>query len=160
MQTRTAPSSWHVLLVKPRTERKVGQLLAENGFEICVPVQKQLRQWSDRKKLVEVVLFNNYVFVSLDSRQIKEIARYRESCRLVKFGDRIATLSKAEVSMIRQLSLLAQPVTIEYREFQPGETVEICSGPLAGQRGRLCSSCRPCAACCQIRSRCHRRLRR
>jgi transcription antitermination factor NusG len=52
---------WYVLQVRPRSEKKVEQQLKKLGVEACVPTQKQVRLWSDRKKVVDSVLFNNFV---------------------------------------------------------------------------------------------------
>jgi hypothetical protein len=50
---------WLVIYTKPRAEKKVNERLLEEGFETYLPLQKVIRQWSDRKKKVEVPLFNS-----------------------------------------------------------------------------------------------------
>lgn len=132
-----AEISWYALLVKPRTEKKVGQRLGELGFEACVPTQMQLRQWSDRRKKVEVVLFNNYVFVATDTKRRNEVFQAGHVLKYVQFGGRIATLSEKEVAMIKRLAHMTEPVQISYGGFFPGEEVEILSGSLAGFRGKV-----------------------
>lgn len=134
-----AEISWYALLVKPRTEKKVGQRLGELGFEACVPTQMQLRQWSDRRKKVEVVLFNNYVFVATDSKRRNEVFQAGHVLKYVQFGGRIATLSEKEVAMIKRLARLEAPVEITYESFRVGETVEVLTGPLAGYCGTVMS---------------------
>lgn len=54
---------WHAIYTKPRWEKKVFQLLLENGVEAYCPLNKVKRKWSDRIKLVEEPLFKSYVFV-------------------------------------------------------------------------------------------------
>ena len=54
---------WLVIYTKPRSEKKVSQRLKEMGIMIFCPTVTTVRQWSDRKKKVEVPLFNSYVFV-------------------------------------------------------------------------------------------------
>lgn len=135
--TSTAEISWHALVVKPRTEKKVGQRLSDLGFEACVPTQMQLRQWSDRRKKVEVVLFNNYVFVATDAKRRTAVFQAGHILKYVQFGGRIATLSDKEIAMIKQLGHLMEPVQISYEGFFPGEEVEILSGSLAGFRGKV-----------------------
>lgn len=132
-----AEISWYALLVKPRTEKKVGQRLGELGFEACVPTQMQLRQWSDRRKKVEVVLFNNYVFVATDAKHRNEVFQAGHILKYVQFGGRIATLSEKEVAMIKRLARLEAPVEITYESFRVGETVEVLTGPLAGYCGTV-----------------------
>lgn len=126
---------WHVLQVKPKSEKKVGLRLRELGFETCVPTQKQLRNWSDRKKLIEVVLFNNYVFVATDPQHKNEVFRAGNIYGYLNFGGRAAVLTENEVTMVKRLSSLAEPIHITYEGFRLYEEVEILSGSLAGLRG-------------------------
>ncbi|MFN4081665.1 MAG: transcription termination/antitermination NusG family protein, partial [Saprospiraceae bacterium] len=53
----SSKKSWYVLSVRPNAERKVEAALLSKGIAAIAPVQKQWRQWSDRRKCVEVVLF-------------------------------------------------------------------------------------------------------
>ena len=128
---------WYVLYVRPKTEKKVGKRLSELGFEVCVPTQKQIRAWSDRRKQVEVVLFPNYVFVETDQKRKNHVFEVSHILWYVHFGKEIATLTEKEIAMVRQLGELQEPVRIEYEGFRVGEEVEILSGSLAGYRGRV-----------------------
>ena len=138
--TTNYPQPWHALMVMPRMERKVAQRLIELGFEVCLPTQLQLRQWSDRRKAVEVVLFPSYVFVAAEKRRRNEVFQAGQGLRFVSFGGRIATLSTREVELIQQLSRSSNaksPTPFQYRHTGVGEEVEILSGSLAGLRGIL-----------------------
>ena len=57
---------WYAVYVRSRNEKKVYELIKEKDIETYLPLVKTLRQWSDRKKMVEVPLFNSYVFVYVD----------------------------------------------------------------------------------------------
>ncbi|NUQ23511.1 MAG: UpxY family transcription antiterminator [Saprospiraceae bacterium] len=139
MQTSEQPIKWHALQVKPRSEKKVGLRLSEMGFEVCVPTQKQLRYWSDRKKMIDVVLFNNYVFVATDTKRRNEVFQVGNILKYVQFGGRVAALSEKEVAMIKRLAHVEAPVEITYEGFSVGETVEVLTGPLAGYCGTVMS---------------------
>jgi transcription antitermination factor NusG len=136
---KSAPETvkWHVLQVKPRSEKKVGQHLAGLGFEVCVPTQKQLRRWSDRKKLVEVVLFTNYVFVATDDKRRNEVFKVGHIFKYIHFAGEIATLSDKEIAMVKQIGQLRETVQISYEGFKIGEEVEILTGSLAGFYGKV-----------------------
>lgn len=56
---------WFALYVNVRHEKTISLKLAEMGIESYVPVTKQLRQWSDRKKMIESPLISGYVFVNI-----------------------------------------------------------------------------------------------
>lgn len=137
MELLTDALKWHVLLVRPRSEKRVGQRLGDLGFEACVPTQFQMRQWSDRRKKVEVVLFNNYVFVATDAKRRNEVFQAGHILKYVQFAGRIATLSDKEAAMIKRLAHLEVSVEITYESFRVGEAVEVLTGPLAGYCGTV-----------------------
>lgn len=57
------PPRWYALHTRARHEKTVERRLREQGMETFLPVSHELHTWSDRKKKVEVPLFNCYVFV-------------------------------------------------------------------------------------------------
>lgn len=128
-------------MVRPRAEKKVGRRLHEMGFEACVPTQIQYRLWSDRRKKVEVVLFNNYVFVAPEPSRHNEVFLAGNVLKYLRIGNQIATLSEQEAKMIRQLGHLEAPVHITYEGFEAGDEVEIHSGSLAGFQGIVSGKC-------------------
>ena len=64
---------WYALYVRSRSEKIVNLRISEKGIETYLPLQKTLRQWHDRKKLVELPLFNSYIFVHANSKQFHTI---------------------------------------------------------------------------------------
>ena len=54
---------WYAIYTKPRNEKKVAENLAAIGIESYCPIVTTLKQWSDRKKMVETPLIPSYVFV-------------------------------------------------------------------------------------------------
>ena len=58
---------WHVICIRSRAEKKVLADLTGKGITCFMPVQKKLRQWKDRKKLVEMPLLPGYCFVHIIS---------------------------------------------------------------------------------------------
>jgi len=62
-------NNWYVLMTQPRAAKIVGKRLTEIEFENFVPIQRQLRQWHDRKKWVEVPLLNYYIFVYTNNKK-------------------------------------------------------------------------------------------
>ncbi|EIC71829.1 hypothetical protein BSGG_5315 [Bacteroides sp. D2] len=47
---------WYVALVRMHHEKKVAERLSKMGIDSFVPVQQQIHQWSDRRKMVDTVL--------------------------------------------------------------------------------------------------------
>ncbi|GAE15818.1 lipoprotein [Bacteroides pyogenes JCM 6292] len=54
-------------------EKKVADRLSEMGIESFVPIQQEVRQWSDRRKVVDRVLLPMMVFVHVDPRRRMEV---------------------------------------------------------------------------------------
>jgi transcription antitermination factor NusG len=55
--------NWYAVYTKPRWEKKVAGILDEKGIENYCPLNKVVKQWSDRKKVVMEPVFKSYVFV-------------------------------------------------------------------------------------------------
>ena len=45
---------WYVLYTKPKNEKKVSEQLNSLGFEAYCPLVTTFRQWSDRKKKIQI----------------------------------------------------------------------------------------------------------
>jgi transcription antitermination factor NusG len=54
---------WYALHTRARHEKAVEKRLREQGMETFLPTAQEVHRWSDRKKRVEVPLFNCYVFL-------------------------------------------------------------------------------------------------
>jgi len=57
--------TWYALLTRARNEKIVAHRLRESGVTVFLPLLSEIRQWSDRKKVVEFPLFSCYVFAKL-----------------------------------------------------------------------------------------------
>jgi len=53
---------WWLLMVRPRSEKKVAVALARKGFEVLLPTFQPKRQWPDRTKSAELPVFPGYIF--------------------------------------------------------------------------------------------------
>jgi len=74
--------NWYALYIKSRNEKKSAKQLADLGLTVYCPVKMQIRQWSDRKKKIEIPLIPSYIFVQLEERdrdlvfQVSGVVRY------------------------------------------------------------------------------------
>lgn len=130
-------SSWFAVYTKPRNEKKVYQRLTEKGVEAFLPLQKKLKQWSDRKKLVEEPLFNSYIFVRVCPRNYYEVLNTPGIVRYVTFGGRAAAIPERQIEQVKQL--LVQDIELETvaGEFEVGTMVEVRFGGLKGVTGEI-----------------------
>ena len=51
---------WYPVYTHPRAEKKACQALLNKGIETYLPLHRQLKQWSDRKKWVEEPFIKSY----------------------------------------------------------------------------------------------------
>ncbi|HQQ96771.1 MAG TPA: UpxY family transcription antiterminator [Cyclobacteriaceae bacterium] len=133
-----APRKWFVFYTKSRQEKKVKEILDRRGFDVFLPLQKVIRQWSDRKKKVEVPLFNSYLFVAVPEHKIEEVLQVPGVAWLIRHNGRPAELHPAEYATI--LRFLETGLLLETgpaEEFELGERVVVLDGPLKGQEGFL-----------------------
>ena len=61
----TTTMNWYAVQTRSRHEKMVARQLESQGFATFLPLTTQLRQWSDRRKLVELPLFPGYTFVRM-----------------------------------------------------------------------------------------------
>ncbi|MBY0435433.1 MAG: UpxY family transcription antiterminator [Cyclobacteriaceae bacterium] len=129
---------WLVFYTKSRQEKKVRDLLIRNAFEVFLPLQKVMRQWSDRKKKVEVPLFNSYIFVNDTEDRISEILQTPGVAWNIRHNDKPAVLHPREMEIIQRF--LETGLFVETNvasAFQPGDPVTIMDGPLKGMSGTV-----------------------
>lgn len=122
---------------KAKIRKKVEQRLTQLGFDACVPTQRTISKWSDRRKMIEKVLFSNYVFVATEGQRRNEVFQVQHVNGYLNFGGRAAILSDKEVVLIKKLCCWIQPVQITYDQLKVGDEIEIVEGNLSGLRGKV-----------------------
>lgn len=128
-------NGWYVLYVKSRYERKVYEALQSLSIEAFLPLVKEQRNWSDRKKMVEKPLFPSYVFVNINSSlDFYKTLAVNGACMYIRFGMEYAKISEQEISKIKLLIGKKYITNIEVGTMLPkiGDSMEITYGPLSG----------------------------
>ena len=69
MDSQQDNKKWIAVYTKPRHEKTVENELLKKGFEVYLPILKERRKWSDRKKWVEFPLFRSYIFVRTEIKK-------------------------------------------------------------------------------------------
>lgn len=131
---------WLVFYTKSRQEKKVRDILQRRGFEVFLPMQKVLRQWSDRKKKVEVPLFHSYIFVSVPEYQIDAVLQIPGVAWVIRHNGKPAELHPKEYeTIVRFIETGLVIETLSSDSIEKGEEVVVMDGPLKGQRGFVSS---------------------
>jgi transcription antitermination factor NusG len=128
---------WHAVYVSSRTEKKITDLLNNKGIEAYVPIIKTMRQWSDRKKMVELPLLNGYVFVKINSAENEKVMQTRGVVNFVRSEGKIAVIRDVEIERLKQLVQLGYHLeaTSINKKYNEGDKIKISSGVLKGIEG-------------------------
>lgn len=128
---------WHAIYVSSRTEKKISESLLSKNIEAYVPIVKTMRQWSDRKKMVELPLMNGYVFVKISEKEKDVVAQTRGVVNFVRSEGRIAVIREFEINRLKQLVELGYQLEAESisKTYKKGDKVKISSGALKGIEG-------------------------
>ena len=131
--------NWYVFYTKSRQEKKVRDLLLRDGYEVFLPMQKVMRQWSDRKKKVDVPLFNSYIFVRDFEHRIADILRTPGCAWNIRHNGKPAILREDEFELIQRFITTGYflETSGNVESFQVGDKARILDGPLAGVTGVL-----------------------
>ena len=96
-----------------------------------------MRQWSDRKKMVELPLLNGYVFVKIDNSLNEKVLQTKGVVGFVRSDNKIAIIRENEIERLKQLvttGYYLETQTISRHYFE-GDKIKIASGPLKNIEG-------------------------
>ena len=129
---------WYVVHTKPRQERIALENLARQGYYVYLPHLKVLKNWRGPRQIGFEPLFPRYLFFQ-PGRAEQSIAPVRSTLgvtSVVRFGGVPAVLPPGTIDSIRDFESRQHAANIaELSGLQPGRTVVITSGPLAGLEG-------------------------
>jgi transcriptional antiterminator RfaH len=136
---KTGTRKWYPVCTNPRAEKKAYQALINKGLETYLPLHRQLKQWSDRKKWVEEPLIKSYLFVYINEHEQTEVLMTKGVSRFIYFSGRITSMPQKQIDELKLL--MASPFELEITEdnLQPGEKIIIKAGPLKGLTGEIIS---------------------
>ncbi len=139
MGVKLDTGKWYPVYTNPRAEKKAYQSLMNKGVEAYLPLQRQLKKWSDRKKWVEEPFIKSYLFVRIKEHEQAEVLMTNGIARFLYFGGRIAAMPDRQIEQLKLL--ITSPFELEVTEenLQPGEKIIIKAGPLKGMTGEIIS---------------------
>lgn len=128
---------WYALYTKARAEKQVYQRLTESNIETFLPLQKTIRIWSDRKKLVEKPLLSSYVFVRINYKSFPVIYKTTGVVKFVSFEGQPVSIPQRQIDNLRLIVNSDADVEVSSEKFAPGDNVEVVNGSLIGLTGEL-----------------------
>jgi transcription antitermination factor NusG len=134
MEAKSTDPKWNVVYTRPKSEKRVASSISEMGIESYLPLHKVVKQWSDRRKKMEVPLFPNYVFVKVDASKRGYLYSIKELVRFVSIEKKPVVVCEKEILAIKHvLSEDLEVVSEEY--FQQGMKIKIKQGQFQGLEG-------------------------
>jgi transcriptional antiterminator RfaH len=129
--------NWYVVYTKPKWERKVAEQLVKIGIECYCPLITVIRQWSDRKKKIEVPLFNSYVFVQLDESDRNLVFQSAGAVRYLFWLGKPAIVKDEEIDIIKKWLHTPDSYDVSLTAIQVGDSIELESGPFSKQKATV-----------------------
>jgi transcription antitermination factor NusG len=127
---------WYAVYTCANHEKQVAKQFHERNIEHFLPVYDTVRRWADRKKHIELPLFDGYVFVRIGLRNRIEVLRVPSVVKLVGFNGHPAMLSVREIEFMKN-TLLPQLRAEPHPYLTAGRRVRIVRGALQGAEGIL-----------------------
>ncbi len=126
---------WYVMYTRSRAEKKVADMLKEEGVEVYLPMVEELRQWSDRKKKVQKALFNGYVFVKTNRNNLWNCLKVPGAVKFVYFSGEHAIIRDEDVETIQRVVATGVAIETDGSDIGPGEKVKVIGGSLEDMIG-------------------------
>jgi len=139
MGVKLDTGKWYPVYTNPRAEKKAYQSLINKGVEAYLPLQRQLKKWSDRKKWVEEPFIKSYLFVRIKEHEQAEVLMTKGIARFLYFGGRIAAMPDRQIEQLKLLIASSFELEVTEENLQPGEKIIIKAGPLKGMTGEIIS---------------------
>jgi transcription antitermination factor NusG len=126
--------NWYVIYTKPKWEKKVANRLQKSGIAVYCPMVTQIKQWSDRKKNVEIPLIPSYVFVNIEEKNRNHVFEVPGVVRYLFWLGKPAVVREVEILALQE-SLKETLSSVEITTYKTGDTINIADGPFKGKEG-------------------------
>jgi len=129
---------WCAAYTQPRAEGTAVRHLAEQGFNVYLPVYRKRRSHARKIDVVSAPLFPGYLFVAVaDDQPWRCIDSTVGVSYLVRNGTRPAVVPPEVIAALRAAEDERGYVKIVAPELSPGESVRIVGGPFDNLMGRF-----------------------
>jgi transcriptional antiterminator RfaH len=130
---------WYPVYTHPRAEKKAHEALLNKGIETYLPLRRQLKQWSDRKKWIDEPFIKSYLFVNIAEHDQADILMTKGISRFIYFGGKITPMPDRQIEDLRLLTTSTYELEVTEENLLPGERILLKAGPLKGMTGEIIS---------------------
>lgn len=134
-----AVNKWYPVYTNPRAEKKAYEALVSKGINVYLPLHRQLKQWSDRRKWVEEPLLKSYLFVNIAEQEQAEVLMTKGIARFLYFSGKPAVMPDKQIHELKLLMASPYELEVTGEDLQPGEKIIIRAGALKGMTGEVVS---------------------
>jgi transcriptional antiterminator RfaH len=131
--------NWHVIYTRSRQEKKLAKYYEDMGVQYFLPTFTTIKQWSDRKKKVEEVLFKSYIFVYVSEKEYYDVLKCPGAVRYVTVDGKAAKIPENQIATIKNALNYHIEYSVSKERFKKGKQIEIINGPLQGAKGEVIS---------------------
>lgn len=127
---------WYAIYTRAKAEKRVFESLSRNDFQAFLPMIKRMRQWSDRKKMVDEPLFRSYVFIFIEEKNLYNALDVFGALKFVSFERKAVAIPERQIEAIKHF--LEDPEEDDENvEYTKGQMVRVKSGAMEGLIGTL-----------------------
>ncbi|MDG5800363.1 UpxY family transcription antiterminator [Marinilabiliaceae bacterium ANBcel2] len=128
---------WYALYTKSRAEKKVLEKLTQAGIEAYLPLKRELKQWSDRKKWVKTPAISSYIFIKIPKSEYHTLFNIQGVVSYVCYKGKAVVIPDREIEIMQKAVENRLSFNIEPGKIEKGENVTVTSGPLKGISGKV-----------------------
>jgi transcriptional antiterminator RfaH len=121
LRTSATTNQWYPVYTHARAEKKAQEALINKGILTYLPLHRQLKQWSDRKKWVEEPFIKSYVFVNIAEHEQAEVLMTKGISRFLYFSGKPAAMPNRQINELKLLMASSVELEITEENLQPGE---------------------------------------
>lgn len=128
---------WLVAIVRIHHEKKTSERLTKMGVENFLPIQQEVHNWSDRRKVVDRVILPMMIFVHVDPQEQKEVLTLSAISRYMVLRGESTPAVIPDQQMLRfkfMLDYSDETICMSTSPLAPGENT--CNIGAIGRTGR------------------------
>ena len=137
MSNQSQQVYWYAVYTRPNREKRIAEQLAQRGVVVYCPIQKVVRQWSDRKKMLEIPAFRGYVFVQIHDAIRWEILATDGIINFVCHEGKPARIPAHEIETVRRFFQDIAETPIDETDIRINDIARVYSGVLMGMEGEV-----------------------
>ncbi|MDH3648540.1 MAG: UpxY family transcription antiterminator [Saprospiraceae bacterium] len=128
---------WFAIYTRFKSEKEVVRLLSRKGIEAYLPLNRVVREYTRKRKTLELPLINCYVFVRITKSQYVDVLETNHVLKFIRFANNIISIPQPEIDLLKRICRDRMDIEVATGLLSSGQSVEIISGNLTGIKGKL-----------------------